>query len=82
MMILCGLLAIADITLIVAYIWREKIYRAVIADLLDRVMARSYGEYVASVKSTSSRPPRRRVLSDEEMAELENQTLTAAGVKR
>ncbi len=78
MTILCTLLAVAVIALIGIGVWREKIHRAVTADLLDRVMARSYGEYVASTKPGPDRPLRRRVLSDEEMAEMEKKFTAGA----
>lgn len=79
MLVLCLLLAIAVILLLGLGYWRERTHRLVVADLLDRVMARSYGEYVASTKTGPNRPLRRRVLSDEEMAELERQTLDKGG---
>jgi hypothetical protein len=44
-------------------------------------MARSYGEFVASRPPGSDRPLRRRVLSDEEMAELETNALAAKAAK-
>ncbi len=77
MKILCLLQAVANISLVGVVIWREKTYRAVVADLLDRVMARSYGEYVAATTPAPDRPLRRRVLSDAEMAELESRRVGA-----
>jgi hypothetical protein len=77
MTLLCTLLVVVVILLIAIMFHRERVHRAVTADLLDRVMARSYGEYVAATKPGPNRPLRRRVLSDEEMAALEQQTLGA-----
>lgn len=76
MTILCSLEAIALTAVLAISFWRERLHRQIMADLLDRVMARSYGEYVTSTK-TLNRPLRRKVLSDEEMAEMERQ---AAGI--
>lgn len=70
---LCVLLAVLLLIVTPAALWREKIHRAVVADLLDRIMARSYGEYVAATTPAVNRPLRRRVLSDAEMAEIEHQ---------
>lgn len=57
----------------VAYgIWREMRQAEVIADLLDRLMARDFMDYSAP-KIAVGRPLRRRVVTDEEMAELEKQ---------
>lgn len=75
--VLCVLLAILLLVVTLAALWREKVHRAVVADLLDRIMARSYGEYVASTTPAVNRPLRRRVLSDAEMAEIERQRVPA-----
>jgi hypothetical protein len=51
---------------------RERRRDAIINDLLDRVMARSYGEYVSGTKTAATaHKPKRRLLTDEEMAEME-----------
>lgn len=75
---LCVLLAAALLLTILIALWRERVHRAVVADLLDRIMARSYGEYVASTTPAPGRPLRRRVLSDAEMAELEQRRMGTA----
>lgn len=71
--VLCVLLVVALILSILIALWRERVHRAVIADLLDRIMARSYGEYVASTTPAPGRLLRRRSMSDADMAELERQ---------
>lgn len=70
---LCVLLVVTLILVVLIALWRERVHRAVVADLLDRIMARSYGEYIASTTPAPGRPLRRRVLSDADMAELERQ---------
>lgn len=79
MTILCILLALSNSALIGILFYRERIHRALTADLLDRVMARSYGEYIANTRPNPLRPKHRRVLSDEEMADLEQSRLDAVG---
>jgi hypothetical protein len=81
MTILCTLLAAAVLALLGLGFWERRVHRAVVAELLDRIMARSYGEFVASRPTGPTRPLRRRVLSDEEMAELETNALAAKAAK-
>ncbi len=52
---------------------RERRYQTIIADLLDRVMARSYGEYQATKILPATPAKKRRYLSDPELAEMERQ---------
>lgn len=70
MTILCSLLVVALISVTAIAFWRELVHKVVVADLLDRVMARSYGEYVAG-HTPAPKPRRRAPLTDEEMAMLE-----------
>lgn len=78
MTILCSFLVVALISVIGISFWRERNHKLLVTDLLDRVMARSYGEYVASTKPSDQRPKYRKVLTDEELALLERQRLGAA----
>lgn len=71
MTILCIALVLALISVTAISFWRERTHRVVIADLLDRIMARSYGEYDASRPHPSRPALRRRAMTDEEMAVLE-----------
>lgn len=51
---------------------REMRYQKILDDLLDRVMARNYGEYAAISKiSPPERARKRRYMGDAELAELE-----------
>ncbi len=67
-------LTLALLGLTSACLYREKRYQAIIQDLLDRVMARSYGEYVQGTKiAAPQRARRRQYLDDAALAEMERQ---------
>lgn len=59
----------------------EKKHNSVMADLLDRVMARSYGEYVQSRPQAPVVRRTSRVLTDAELALREEMILRAASDK-
>lgn len=75
------LLAMALTAIIHFSVIREQRYQVIINDLLDRVMARSYGEYAAATKiAPLERARKRKYLDDAELAEMEKQARHEIGV--
>lgn len=65
------------VTVVIWAIYSQRRAERIISDLLDRLMCRDFHQYV-SMKPPEGKPkPKRRIFSDEEMAELEKQAQEA-----